>query len=133
MNSIRKHLGGGLLAVLLLVLAAGVATSAPIPATMDYHNATTPMITGTVIGLTPEDIRVATEQGDEALLTTDSHSIVPTDLRVGMMVRIQSRYLNDGSRHVERVIPLRGGDRTTRDLAYSREVDEDSDRPGDRD
>jgi hypothetical protein len=133
MNSVRRHLGGGLLAVLLLVLVAGVATAAPIPATMDYHNATTPMITGTVIALNPQDIRVATEQGDEALLTTDSHSIVPADLRVDMMVRIQFHYLDDGSRHVDRVIPLRGGDRTTREMAYSREVDEDRADRDDRD
>ena len=33
MNNLRKHLGGGLLAALLLVFAAGVVTALPVPAT----------------------------------------------------------------------------------------------------
>ena len=131
MNNERKLLGGGrraaLLLALLLVFTAGVAPAAPIPATTDDRNATTPMITGTVIGLDQQDIRVATEQGDEVLLTADSHSIVPADLDVEMLVRIQSHYLNDGSRHVDRVIPVREGQKITRDLAYSHEIDEDGD------
>src|SRR5262249_46317750 len=71
--------------------------------------------------------RGATEQGDEVLPTTDSHSVVPADMTEEMRVRIQFHYVNDGSRHVDRVIPIRGGQKTTRELAYSREVDEDRD------
>jgi len=127
MNNQRKLIGSGLLAALLLIATAVVAPAATIPATTDYHNATTPMITGTVIGLNQQDIRVATEQGDEVLLTTDSHSVVPADLTEEMRVRIQFHYVDDGSRHVDRVIPIREGQKTTRELAYSREVDEDRD------
>ena len=113
--------GGLALTALLLVAAAGAAfATTTIPATTEYRNATQPMVTGTVLMMNQRSISVETEQGDDVTLTLDSRSVVPMDLTPGMMVRVEFHYMNDGSRHVGRVIPVRSGEKTTREVAYSR-------------
>jgi hypothetical protein len=108
------------MALLLLTWTAGVALAA-IPSTTDHRNATTPMITGTAMLVNEHQILINTEQGEEVLLSLDSRTTVPADLAQGMMMRIEFKYLEDGSRLAERVIPIRSGMRTTRELAYSNE------------
>jgi LPXTG-motif cell wall-anchored protein len=108
------------MALLLLTWTAGVALAA-IPSTTDHRNATTPMITGTAMLVNEHQILINTEQGEEVLLSLDSRTMVPADLAQGMMMRVEFKYLEDGSRLAERVIPIRSGMRTTRELAYSSE------------
>jgi hypothetical protein len=108
------------LSAALLTPIAG-ASPAAIPNTTDYRNATQPMITGTVRSVSQNELRVATEQGGDATLALDSHSIVPTDLRRGMMVRVEFHYGNDRTGYARRVIPIRHGDNPEREVAYSTE------------
>ena len=107
-------------ALLLLACTAGTALAA-IPSTSDHRNATTPMITGTAILVNEHQLLINTEQGEEVLLGLDSRTMVPADLAQGMMMRVEFKYLEDGSRLAERVIPIREGQKTTRELAYSNE------------
>ena len=111
-------------AVLLLALTAGFALAA-VPTTTDHRNATQPMITGTAMLVNEHQLLVNTEQGEEVLLTLDSRSMVPADLSAGMMMRVEFKYLDDGTRYAERVIPIRGGQKVTRELAYSTEQESD--------
>jgi len=108
------------LVALLLTTAAGAALAA-IPTTTDHRNATMPMITGTAMLVNEHQLLINTEQGEEVLLSLDSRTMVPADLATGMMMRVEFKYLEDGSRLAERVIPIRGGQKTTRELAYSNE------------
>jgi len=108
------------LVALLLTTTAGAALAA-IPTTTDHRNATMPMITGTAMLVNEHQILINTEQGEEVLLSLDSRTMVPADLATGMMMRVEFKYLEDGSRLAERVIPIRGGQKTTRELAYSNE------------
>lgn len=109
---------------LLLLLVAGSALAAT-PATTDYRNASQPMITGTALMVNEHQLLVATEQGEEVLLALDSRTMVPVDLAPEMMMRVEFNYLDDGSRYAKRVIPIRHGQRTSRDLAYSLERHDD--------
>lgn len=109
-----------ILALLLLSCTAGAALAA-IPSTTDHRNASTPMITGTAMLVNEHQLLVETEQGEEVLLSLDSRTMVPADLAQGMMMRVEFKYLEDGSRLAERVIPIREGQKTTRELAYSNE------------
>ena len=111
-------------ASLLLMLTAGSALAA-IPGTADWRNATQPMITGRVVQLSEHGVVVATEQGGEAPLTMDSNTMLPADLSQDMMVRIEFHYRDDGTRLAKRIIPIRHGQRITRELAYSQERDDD--------
>jgi len=122
MNTQRKPNGSAALftALLLLSVMAGAALAAT-PTTTDYRNATTPMITGTASLVNEHQLLIQTEQGEEVLLSLDTRSMVPADLAPGMMMRVQFKYLEDGSRLAERVIPIRNGEKTTRELAYSNE------------
>jgi len=119
--------GMAVTASLLLTLAAGAALAAPIPSTTEHRNATQPMITGTAISVNEHQLLVATEQGEEVLLALDSRTMVPADLAPDMMMRVEFTYLNDGRRLAKRVIPIRSGQKTTRELAYSLERDTDED------
>jgi LPXTG-motif cell wall-anchored protein len=116
-----KRSGGAIVALLLLSGLAGAAFAAPVPSTTDHRNATTPMITGSARLVNEHQLLVETEQGEEVLLGLDSRTMVPADLAQGMMMRVEFKYLEDGSRLAERVIPIRGGQKTTRELAYSNE------------
>lgn len=107
-------------ALLLLSVMAGAALAAT-PTTTDYRNATTPMITGTASLVNEHQLLIQTEQGEEVLLSLDTRTMVPADLAPGMMMRVQFKYLEDGSRLAERVIPIRNGEKTTRELAYANE------------
>jgi LPXTG-motif cell wall-anchored protein len=107
-------------ALLLLLVMAGAALAAT-PTTTDNRNATTPMITGTASLVNEHQLLIQTEQGEEVLLSLDTRTMVPADLAPGMMMRVQFKYLEDGSRLAERVIPIRNGEKTTRELAYSNE------------
>ena len=109
---------------LLLISTAGVALAA-IPSTTDDRNATQPLITGRVLMVSEHDMVVSTEQGNEVPLTLDSRTMLPADLAQDMMVRVEFHYLDDGTRYAKRVIPIRSGQRVTRDLAYSHERDDD--------
>ena len=109
---------------LLLTLTAGPALAA-IPNTTDQRNASTPMITGTAMLVNEHQLLVKTEQGEEVLLSLDSRTMVPADLDRGMMMRVEFKYLEDGSRLAERIIPIREGQKTTRELAYANEREED--------
>jgi LPXTG-motif cell wall-anchored protein len=109
---------------LLLTLTASAALAA-VPSTADYRNATTPMITGRVLMVSEHDMVVSTEQGNEVPLTLDTRTMLPADLAQDMMVRVEFHYLDDGTRYAKRVIPIRHGDRLTRELAYSQERDDD--------
>jgi len=122
MNTERKPTGSAVLftALLLLIVMAGAALAAT-PTTTDYRNATTPMITGTASLVNEHQLLIQTEQGEEVLLSLDTRTMVPADLAPGMMMRVQFKYLEDGSRLAERVIPIRNGEKTTRELAYSNE------------
>jgi LPXTG-motif cell wall-anchored protein len=131
MNTQRKPNGSAAFftALLLLSVMAGAALAAT-PTTTDYRNATTPMITGTASLVNEHQLLIQTEQGEEVLLSLDTRTMVPADLAPGMMMRVQFKYLEDGSRLAERVTPIRNGEKTTRELAYSNER-QDSDNYGD--
>ena len=116
-----KRSGVAIMALVLLCWIAGSALASPIPSTNDHRNATTPMITGTAMLVNEHQLLVETEQGEEVLLSLDSRTMVPADLAQGMMMRVEFKYLEDGSRLAERVVPIREGQRTTRELAYSNE------------
>jgi LPXTG-motif cell wall-anchored protein len=109
---------------ILLMSTAGAALAA-IPSTADYRNATQPLITGRVLMVSEHDMVVSTEQGNEIPLTLDTRTMVPADLSRDMMVRVEFHYLNDGSRYAKRIIPIRHGQKLGRELAYSRERDDD--------
>jgi LPXTG-motif cell wall-anchored protein len=122
MNTERKPTWSPALftALLLLIVMAGAALAAT-PTTTDYRNATTPMITGTASLVNEHQLLIQTEQGEEVLLSLDTRSMAPADLAPGMMMRVEFEYLEDGSRLAERVIPIRNGEKSTRELAYSNE------------
>ena len=123
-NQIRRSgLAPVVFAVLLMCTASGAL--AAIPSTADYRNATQPLITGRVLMVSEHDMVVSTEQGNEIPLTLDSRTMVPADLAQDMMVRVEFHFLDDGTRYAKRVIPIRSGQRVTRELAYSRERDDD--------
>jgi LPXTG-motif cell wall-anchored protein len=107
-------------AVAVLALIAGTALAAT-PSTSDYRYATQPMLTGRVVWVNEHQLAMETEQGEEILLALDTRSTVPVDLGPGMMMRVEFKLRNDGRRYVQRIIPIRSGMRTTRELAYSRE------------
>jgi LPXTG-motif cell wall-anchored protein len=111
------------LALLLICTASGAL--AAIPSTADDRNATQPLITGRVLMVSEHDMVVSTEQGNEVPLTLDTRTMVPADLSRDMMVRVEFHYLDDGTRYAKRIIPIRHGQRLTRELAYSRERDDD--------
>ena len=109
---------------LFLTLSAGGALAAT-PSTADYRNATQPMITGTAVMVNEHQLLVLTEQGEEVMLAIDTRTMVPADLAPEMRMRVEFNYLNDGSRYAKRVIPIRSGQRATRELAYSVEQHDD--------
>lgn len=118
---------GGLAMMVIALILIGTAGSAlaAIPSTTDYRNATQPLITGRVLAVSEHDMVVSTEQGNEIPLTLDTRTMVPADLSTDMMVRVEFHFLDDGTRYAKRVIPIRSGQRVTRELAYSRERDDD--------
>lgn len=116
----RKPRWTGLAATVALLLVAGSALAA-IPTTTDHRNATQPMITGTAMLVNEHQLLVNTEQGEEVLLTLDTRTMVPADIAAGMMMRVEFKFLDDGTRYAERVIPIRSGQKVTRELAYSNE------------
>ena len=89
-----------------LVLAAGVAHAA-IPNTSDYLHRTTPMITGTVVSVNDQQIVVDTDQGNQVTLVMDSHTMLPTDLAPGMLMRAEFRVMENGQYYVNRITPIR--------------------------
>jgi LPXTG-motif cell wall-anchored protein len=107
-------------ATVALLLMAGSALAA-VPTTTDHRNATQPMITGTAMLVNEHQLLVNTEQGEEVLLTLDTRTMVPADIAAGMMMRVEFKFLDDGTRYAERVIPIRSGQKVTRELAYSNE------------
>ena len=115
---------GTVMTVALLLMFTTAGALAAIPSTADYRNATRPMVTGTALLVNQHQLLVDTEQGEEVLLTLDSRTLLPTDLAPGMMMRVEFNYLNDGTRYATRVIPIRRGQKTTRELAYSNEREE---------
>lgn len=119
----RSGLATVVFALLLMCTASGAL--AAIPSTADYRNATQPLITGRVLMVSEHDMVVSTEQGNEIPLTLDTRTMVPADLAQDMMVRVEFHFLDDGTRYAKRVIPIRSGQRVTRELAYSRERDDD--------
>ena len=110
----------------LLLMLTAVGALGAIPSPSDYRNATQPMITGTAALVNEHQLLVSTEQGEDVLLSLDSRTMVPADLSAGMMMRVEFNYLEDGSRYAKRIIPIRSGHRTDRELAYSREVHDDA-------
>lgn len=116
----RKPRWSALAAMVALLLVAGSALAA-IPATTDHRNATQPMITGTAMLVNEHQLLVNTEQGEEVLLTLDTRTMVPADIAAGMVMRVEFKFLDDGTRYAQRVIPIRGGQKVTRELAYSNE------------
>jgi hypothetical protein len=105
--------------VLALMVLAGSALAA-IPSTTDYLLATQPMISGKVATVNDRAMTVDTDQGGQVTLAMDSKTMVPTDLAPGMAMRVEFKAMPDGHLYARRVIPIRGGMNTGRELAYAR-------------
>jgi len=105
--------------ILALMVLAGTALAA-IPSTTDYLLATQPMISGKVATVDDHAMTVDTDQGGHVTLALDSKTMVPTDLAPGMAMRAEFKAMPDGHLYARRIIPIRGGMNTGRELAYAR-------------
>ena len=107
------------ISVFAVMVLAGTALAA-IPSTTDYLLATQPMISGRVASVNDHTMIVDTDQGGRVTLAVDSKTMVPTDLAPGMVMRVEFKAMPDGHYYARRVIPIRGGMNTGRELAYAR-------------
>ena len=105
--------------VLAVMVLAGSALAA-IPSTTDYLLATQPMISGKVASVNDHNLVVDTDQGQQVTLAVDSRTMVPTDLAPGMAMRVEFKVIDGGRYYAKRVIPIRSGMSTGRELAYAR-------------
>jgi len=105
--------------VLAVIVLAGTALAA-IPSTSDYLLATQPMISGKVVSVNDHAMVVDTDQGHQVTLAVDSRTMVPTDLGPGMVMRAEFKVIDNGHFYAKRVIPIRSGVNTSRELAYAR-------------
>jgi hypothetical protein len=62
---------------------------------------------------------VSTDQGEQAPLELDSHTMAPRDLAPGMVMRAEFVALDDCRFYAQRVMPLRGGMSPNRSQAYA--------------
>lgn len=108
--------------VFAVMVLAGSALAA-IPSTTAYLLATQPMISGKVASVNDHTLVVDTDQGGRVTLAVDSKTMVPTDLAPGMAMRVEFKAMPDGHYYARRVIPIRGGVSTGRELAYTRSGD----------
>ena len=108
-----------IVSILALTVLTGTALAA-IPSTFDYLLATQPMISGKVAAVNDHSLTVDTDQGGQVTLAVDSKTMVPTDLAVGMPMRVEFKAMPDGHKYARRIIPIRGGMNTGRELAYGR-------------
>src|SRR2546428_11524998 len=107
------------LSVFAVIVLAGTALAA-IPSTTDYLLATQPMISGRVVSVNDHAMVVDTDQGQQVTLAVDSRTMVPTDLGPGMVMRVEFKVIENGHFYAKRVIPIRSGVSTSRELAYAR-------------
>lgn len=107
------------IAVIAVTVLAGSALAA-IPNTMDYVLATQPMISGKVASVTDQTLVVDTDQGKQVTLGMDTHTMVPTDLAPGMVAWVEFRVDKEGQYYARRIIPVRGGANSGRELAYTK-------------
>ena len=105
--------------LLALMVLAGSALAA-IPSTTDYLLATQPMISGKVASVNDHMMVVDTDQGGHVTLAVDSKTMVPTDLAPGMAMRVEFKAMPDGHLYARRIVPIRGGMSSGRELAYAR-------------
>jgi LPXTG-motif cell wall-anchored protein len=105
--------------LLAIMVLAGTALAA-IPSTTAYILATQPFISGKVATVNDHSMTVDTDQGGHVTLAMDSKTMVPTDLAPGMAMRAEFKAMPDGHLYARRVIPIRNGMNTDRELAYSR-------------
>jgi LPXTG-motif cell wall-anchored protein len=104
-------------AAAMLTLSAGFAYAA-IPNTSDYLHKTTPMITGTVFSVDDQQIVVDTDQGKQVTMVMDSHTMLPTDLAPGMLMRAEFHVMENGQYYVNRITPIRDAKQSSRSDAY---------------
>jgi LPXTG-motif cell wall-anchored protein len=104
--------------VLAMMVLTGTALAA-IPSTMAYKLATEPLISGKVVSVNDHMMVVDTDQGQQVTLAVDTKTMVPTDLAPGMAMRVEFKAMPDGHLYARRVIPIRNGMNTERELAYS--------------
>ncbi|HEY6866328.1 MAG TPA: LPXTG cell wall anchor domain-containing protein [Candidatus Eisenbacteria bacterium] len=107
------------IAVIAVMVLAGSALAA-IPNTMDYVLATQPMISGKVASVNDQTLVVDTDQGKQVTLGMDTHTMVPTDLAPGMVAWVEFRVDKEGQYYARRIIPVRGGANSGRELAYTK-------------
>lgn len=105
--------------VLALMVLAGTALAA-VPSTMAYKLATEPLISGRVASVNDHMMVVDTDQGGHVTLAVDTKTMVPSDLGPGMAMRVEFKAMPDGHLYARRVIPIRDGMNTGRELAYGR-------------